>query len=56
MKRFCIITNTDKGENAQMVQHIVHFLEEKDCLWSLSDSQLKRLGRLHTAQEAFTII
>lgn len=46
MKRFCIITNTDKGENAQMVQHIVHFLEEKDCFCSVMENKLWLAGNI----------
>lgn len=46
MKRFCIITNTDKGENAQMVHHIVHFLEEKDCFCSVMENKLWLAGNI----------
>lgn len=39
-------TNTDKGENAQMVQHIVHFLEEKDCFCSVMENKLWLAGNI----------
>lgn len=31
MKRFCIITNSDKDANDKMARHIVSYLEEKNC-------------------------
>ncbi len=31
MKRFCIITNSDKSANAKMADHIVEWLETKGC-------------------------
>lgn len=43
---FVLLTNTDKGENAQMVQHIVHFLEEKDCFCSVMENKLWLAGNI----------
>lgn len=46
MKRFCIITNSDKGENKQMVHHIIRFLENKDCYCTVMENKLWLAGNI----------
>lgn len=40
MKQFCIITNSDKGANESMVNHIVQFLNERECSCAVMENKL----------------